>query len=78
MHLKNCDPGHEREPCLLYDTELILGWILDDHAPVQRAEKYALDFVRERALELRIQEVWDDPCGRRAKTGQCRCNEQRD
>ena len=74
MHVKRCNPGHEYEPCPLYDTELILGWILDDHTPVQRAEKYALDFVRERALELRKQAVWDDPCGRRARTGQCRCN----
>jgi hypothetical protein len=73
-HLKSCHPGHEHKPVLIYDTKLVLGYILEDGAPVERAEKYALDFIRERALELGKVEEWEDLCGRRAATGRCRCD----
>ena len=74
-HLKDCDPGNDREPGQIYDTMLVLGYI-EDGSPARRAEKYALDFVAERALELGKVAEWEDLCGRRAKTGWCRCDGQ--
>jgi len=73
--LKRCHPGDEREPGMIYGLKLVVGYI-DDGTSVRRAEKYALDFVAERALELGKVEEWADLCGRQAKTGWCRCDEQ--
>jgi hypothetical protein len=53
-----------REQCQIYDTELILGWILEDDTPVQVAASYALEFVEERARELGKAGMWSDPWGR--------------
>ena len=74
-HSKKCHSGDRLEPYPIYDTKLVLGYILDDGTPVETAEKYALDFVAERALELKKEDDWEDLCGRRAKTGRCRCDE---
>ncbi|KAI0249358.1 hypothetical protein BJV78DRAFT_699727 [Lactifluus subvellereus] len=76
-HSKKCHPGDEREPGVIYDLKLVVGYI-DDGSPVRRAEKYVLDFVAERALELGKVEEWADLCGRQAKIGWCRCDEQHD
>ncbi|KAI0249369.1 hypothetical protein BJV78DRAFT_700477 [Lactifluus subvellereus] len=75
-HSKKYHAGHDLEPCRIYDTKLVLGYILDDGTPLERAEKYALDFVAERALELKKANEWEDLCGRRVKTGRCRCDER--
>jgi hypothetical protein len=42
----------------IYDTKLILDWILDDLLPVNIAANFALGFVKERAWELGREEVW--------------------
>lgn len=60
-----CGPSPEFEDqCQIYDTNLILGWILQDDLPVQVAASYALDFVGERARELGKLETWRDLWGR--------------
>jgi hypothetical protein len=64
------------EPRPIYNTGLILDYIFKDGAPVERAEKYALDFVYETALREGLVGVWKDRCGRKEKLGQCRCDEQ--
>ncbi|KAH9979443.1 hypothetical protein BGW80DRAFT_1523826 [Lactifluus volemus] len=58
----------DREPGSIYDTKLVLGYI-EEGSPVQNVEKFVLDFVAERAIELRKVEEWEDLCGRREKAG---------
>jgi hypothetical protein len=78
-HLKKYHQGYgSAEPCLIYDSKLVLGHILADRMSVERAEKYALDLVAERARELNKVEEWQDLCGRREKTGRCHCDKHRD
>jgi hypothetical protein len=74
-HLRKRHPGNDGEPSHIYDTKLVLGYIKDG-TPVRRVQKYALDFVLERALELGKTEEWGDLCGRLAKAGWCDCDEQ--
>lgn len=59
-----CGPRPVREQYQIYNTNLILGWILEDDTPVQVAASYALDFVRERARELGKVESWSNLWGR--------------
>lgn len=59
-----CGPMPEREQYQIYNTNLILGWILEDDTPVQVAASYALDFVGERARELGKVESWRNLWGR--------------
>jgi hypothetical protein len=59
----------------IYDTKLVLDYILEDGAAVEVAERFALRFIAERGLELGKVEEWEDLCGRRAKTGWCRCDD---
>jgi hypothetical protein len=73
-HLQVSHPGDDREPGSIYDTKLVLGYI-EEGSPVQNVEKFVLDFVAERAIELRKVEEWEDLCGRREKAGWCRCDE---
>jgi hypothetical protein len=53
----------EREQYQIYNTNLILGWILEDDTPAHVAASYALDFVRERARELGKVESWSNLWG---------------
>jgi hypothetical protein len=71
-HCRTTHPGHEPEPCQIYNTVLILDYI-DEGTPVEQAERFARRFVAERAVELKKVEEWEDLCGRRASTGWCRC-----
>ncbi|KAI0270782.1 hypothetical protein BGY98DRAFT_1009841 [Russula aff. rugulosa BPL654] len=57
-------PRPEQEQYRIYDTDLILGWILEDDTPVQVAASYALGFVGERARELGKVESWSNLWGR--------------
>ena len=59
-----CGPRPVQEQCQIYDTKLILGWILEDDTPVQVAASYALEFVGERARELGKAGMWSDLWGR--------------
>ena len=74
-HLTNFHPRSAYEPGVIYDIRLIIGHIRNG-VSIRRAERYALDFVAERALELGKVEEWEDLCGRRARVGWCRCEAQ--
>jgi hypothetical protein len=75
--LRNHHPAHgNRNPGKIYDKLLVLGFIFEDSVPVERAEKYALGFVAERARELGKEVEWDDLCGRRGRTSGCHCSNQ--
>jgi hypothetical protein len=73
-HLRRCHPGEVSEPGIIYNIKLVLDYIRGG-APVRTVEKYARDFVAERAVELGKVEEWEDLCGRRARLGWCRCDE---
>jgi hypothetical protein len=60
MEKEKCGPKPEPEQYQIYDTKLILGWILEGDIPLKVAAGYALDFVRERAIELGKVEAWRD------------------
>jgi hypothetical protein len=72
-HSKRYHPGEVLKPSLIYNTNLVLGYIFDGSTAIDVAERFALRFVAERAVELGKVEEWNDLCGRRAKTGHCRC-----
>ncbi|KAI0249384.1 hypothetical protein BJV78DRAFT_701384 [Lactifluus subvellereus] len=72
-HSADCGPSSMRGD--IYDTKLVLGYILEDGVAVEVAERFALQFVAERGLEFGKVEEWEDLCGRRAKNGWCRCDE---
>jgi hypothetical protein len=71
--LRRYHPGEEFEQSPIYDTKLVLGYIFDGSTAIEVAERFALRFVAERAVELGKVEEWNDLCGRRARTGHCRC-----
>jgi hypothetical protein len=75
--LRRWHPGEENEPGIIYNIDLVLDYIRSG-APVRTVEEYARDFVAERARELGMVEEWEDLCGRRARMGWCRCDEQND
>ena len=54
-----------------------MDFIFKDGESVDKAEKYALDFVYEMAEQLGIVDEWKDLCGRN-KIGPCRCTEDSD
>ena len=64
---EQCGPKPERDQYQIYDTRLILGWILEDDVPFNVAVGYALDFVGERAIELGKVEAWRDLWGRQSR-----------
>jgi hypothetical protein len=68
-HFKDakCGPRPTREQCQVYETKLILDWILNDGVPIERVVRYALSFVSEKARELGKVEEWRDPWGREGK-----------
>ncbi|KAI0249372.1 hypothetical protein BJV78DRAFT_1155849 [Lactifluus subvellereus] len=72
-HSKNYHPGQVLGLSLIYDTRLVLGYIFDGSTALDVAERFALRFVAERAVELGTVEVWNDLCGRRARFGHCHC-----
>ena len=46
---------------MIYDVELVLGWIRDGTISVDVAETFVIDFVQERARELGKVDLWRDP-----------------
>jgi hypothetical protein len=63
MHLRvHPGLGPDVDPCLIYDTKMILDWIKDG-TPVATAAGYALDLVSERARELGFVAEWSDLWG---------------
>ena len=67
MDKEKCGPKPEPEQYQIYDTKLVLGWILEDDVPLKIAVGYALDFVGEKARELGKVEVWRDLWGRQSQ-----------
>jgi hypothetical protein len=58
----NCGPRPEwEEQRVIYDVQLILGWIREGIVSTDAAEMYAVDFVQERARELGKVNLWRDP-----------------
>jgi hypothetical protein len=39
---------------------LFIGWVLDNTISTELAEEYALDFVKERAREVKKIHLWKD------------------
>jgi hypothetical protein len=78
-HLKNnkCGPKPPREQYEIYNTKLVLGWILEDNMPIEKAARFALSFAEERALELGKSQEWRDILGRQGKRAQRRYSLQR-
>ena len=60
---QKCGPKPEPEQYQIYDTNLILDWILEDDIPLKVAAGYALYFVGERARELGKVDAWRDLWG---------------
>jgi hypothetical protein len=77
VHLKKYHPGDEHEPGVIYNVQLILGYI-EGGTPGHRVKKYALDFVAERAIELGMVAEWGDLCGRQTRGLSCICDGQDD
>jgi hypothetical protein len=67
--VRTCHLGYELKPITIYDAKLVIGYILEDGAPVKRVEKHVLDFVAERVAELGKVEEWEELCSRRVETG---------
>ena len=51
---------HPVQPCLIYDTKVVLGYIFDHGMPVEMAQQYALRSVAEKAREVGKTEEWED------------------
>ncbi|KAI0250316.1 hypothetical protein BJV78DRAFT_590033 [Lactifluus subvellereus] len=72
LNRQNCGPKLSREQYTIYDIDLVLGWILDDKQSVEKAARYALDFVSEKAQELGIEEEWANLWGPLTKENSAR------
>ena len=42
----------------IYNQELVLHWLLDNHVPFETVEMYVLGFIEERAMELNKVDTW--------------------
>lgn len=58
-------PAEEQE-YQIYNVKMVLSWIRDSSGDdaISIAQKFAVDLVKERALELGKQQWLDDPWGR--------------
>jgi hypothetical protein len=63
---QKCGPKPKRGQYEIYVKDLVLDWILEGTS-VERAARYALDFVAERALVLERGEEWRDLWGSRGR-----------
>ncbi|KAH9995615.1 hypothetical protein BJV77DRAFT_1149060 [Russula vinacea] len=56
-----CGPTPEwDEQRKIYEPSLFIGWILDATISTELAKEYALDFVKERAREVKKIHLWKD------------------
>ena len=80
LNTQRCGPRLEEQQYQIYNVKMILSWIKDsqDGSIVSTAQSFAVDFVKERALELGKHEWLEDPWGhsetqvRRAETAELR------
>jgi hypothetical protein len=67
-----CGPKPEGSQCQIYNVKMVLSWIKNqeggDRNVVSTAQNFAVDLVKERALELGRQEWLGDTWGYSAET----------
>ena len=70
LETQNCGPKPEGTQCQIYNVKTILSWIRNPEGGdiVSTAQNFAVDMVKERALELGRQEWLGDPWGHSAET----------
>ena len=68
-HQYNQKPAPEQ--CQIYNVKMVLDWINDSQGGdfISIAQNFAVDLVKERALELERQEWLEDPWGRSVRGG---------
>ena len=66
LNTQRCGPRLEEQQYQIYNVKMILSWIKDSPGGdiLSTAQNFAVDLVKERALELGKQEWLDDPWGR--------------
>jgi len=80
LNTQRCGPRLEEQQYQIYNVKMVLSWIKDsqDGSIVSTAQSFAVDLVKERALELGKHEWLEDPWGRsetqarRAETAELR------
>jgi hypothetical protein len=55
---QKCGPEPNRKQYEIYDSDLVVGWILDNGTSVKVAADCALAFVQGKAWELQMMEEW--------------------
>lgn len=70
LDTQNCGPKPEGSQCQIYNVKMVLSWIKNQQGGhfVSAAQNFAVDLVKERALELGRQEWVEDPWGYSAET----------
>jgi hypothetical protein len=63
---QKCGPKPEGQQYLIYNVKMVLGWIKNPQSDdvILTTQNLAVDLVKERALELGMQEWLEDPWGR--------------
>ena len=63
---RKCGPRPAREQQFqIYNVKMVMNWIKESQGDfISTAQDFAMDLVKERALELGRQEWVDDPWGR--------------
>jgi len=66
LNTKNCGPRPTQEQQYqIYNVKMVMNWIKDSQGNILlTARNFAVDLVKERALQLGRQEWLDDPWGR--------------
>lgn len=67
LNTQRCGPRlEEQQQYQIYNVKMILSWIRDSQGGdiISTAQNFAVDLVKERALELGKQEWLEDPWGR--------------
>jgi len=66
LSVQKCGPRIEEHQYQIYNVKMILSWIKDSQGGdiLSTAQGFAIDLVKERALELGKQEWLEDPWGR--------------
>jgi hypothetical protein len=67
LNTQRCGPRpEEQQQYQIYNVKMVLSWIRDSQGGdiILTAQNFAVDLVKERALELGRQEWLEDPWGR--------------
>lgn len=65
LDIQKCGPKPAEQQYQIYDVKLILSWIenLQSGDDISKTQNFAVELVKERALELGRQEWLEDPWG---------------